>query len=159
MNTIAFPVIVTAVLGLLCLGLGYGLRALIGQPRILTAAVLVLALIPWFLHHQLILEHEVVLGKAAFIGPGIVVLTAMGALFQRGWARLLVAFIPVAAFIVSWYITIPMVSDVFPPNDRVLYDNMHTIWLAIWTVGATVLLLAYALPYSVARSLVQREVE
>ncbi len=136
------------------MGLGYGLRMLVGQPRIATATVLVLTLIPWFLHHQLILEYDVVIGRAAYIGPGIAALTVTGALFLGGWARLLVAFIPAAAFILSWYVTIPMVSDNLPPDNKVLYDNMRTIWLAVWTAGATMLLLAYALPISGARSTV-----
>ena len=135
------------------------MRKLNGQPRILTAAVLVLTLIPWFLHHQLIIEHEVASIEAALIGPGVVALSAMGALFLGGWARLLVAFFPVAAFLVSWYITIPVMMAVLPPGDRVLDDNMPTIWLAMWTIGATVFLVAYALPSSEARSNVQGNVE
>ena len=72
------------------------------------AAVLVLTLVPWFLHHQLIIQHEVVSAEVAFIGPAVVALSAMGALFLGGWARLLVALLPVAAFLVSWYITIQL---------------------------------------------------
>ncbi len=159
LNTIAFPIIVTAVLGLLGLGLGYGLCKLIGQPRILTAAVLVLTLIPWFLHHRLIINHDVVSVEAALLGPGVVALSTMGALFLGGRARLLVVLLPVAAFLVSWYITIPVMMAVLPPSDRVLNDNIPTIWLAMWTIGATVFLVAYALPSSEARSNVQGNVE
>jgi len=136
------------------MGLGFGLRMLVGQPRIATVAVLVLTLIPWFLHHQLVLEYGVVVGRAAYIGPGIVALTVTGALFLGGWARLLVAFIPAAAFVISWYVTIPMVSDILPPGNLILYDNMRTIWLTIWTAGATMFLLAYALLTSGAKSTV-----
>jgi hypothetical protein len=121
--------------------------------------VLVLTLIPWFLHHQLIIEHEVVSVEAALIGPGVVALSAMGALFLGGWARLLVALLPAAAFLVSWYITIPVMMAVLPASDRVLHDNMPTIWLAMWTIGATVVLVAYALPSSEAKSIVQGNVE
>ncbi len=135
------------------------MRKLIGQPKILTATVLVFTLIPWFLHHKLIIEHEVVSVEAAYVGPGIVMLTVTGALFLGGWARLMVAFIPVAAFLVSWYITIPVMMAVLPPSERVLDDNMPTIWLAMWTASATALLLAYALPISKARSPVHRDIE
>ncbi len=100
-----------------------------------------------------------VVGAAAYVGPGLVMLTVTGALFLGGWARLMVAFIPVAAFIVSWYVTIPMVSDVLPPDDVALYDNMHAIWLAIWTAGATAMLVTYALPIANERLLVHRNIE
>ncbi len=135
------------------------MRKLIGQPKILTAAVLVFTLIPWFLHHQLIIEHEVVSVEAAFIGPAVVALSAIGALFLGGWARLLVALLPMAAFLVSWYVTIPVMMAVLPPGERVLDDNMPMIWLAMWTIGATVFLVAYVLPSSKARSNIQGNVE
>lgn len=133
------------------MGLGYGMRTLIGQPKVLTATLLVLTLIPWFKYHQLILRQDVAVGIATYIGPGIVMLTIIGALFLEGRARLTAAFIPVAAFLVTRYVTIPMVIDVLPPDEPVLYDNMRTIWPAMWTVGATALLLAYAWPIPSAR--------
>ena len=159
LNSIAFPIVVTAALGLLGIALGYALRAFLGRWRFATTTLIVLTLIPWFLHHGLILQHEVVPVEATLIGPAIVALLVTGAVFLLGWAKLLIAILPATAFCVSWYITIPMVGDALPPNDRVLYDNVPTVWLAMWTAGATVLLLTYALPYSVERSIVQRDVE
>ena len=140
-------------------GMGYGLRVFLPQTRLLFTLVVSAALVPWFLHHQLIIEHEVVSVEAAFIGPVVVALSAMGALFLGGWARLLVALLPVAAFLVSWYITVPVMMAVLPPRERVLDDNMPTIWLAMWTIGATVFLVAYAWPSSKARLNIQCNVE
>ena len=135
------------------------MRKLIGHPKVLTAAALVITLLPWFSHHKLIIQHEVVSIQAALIGPGVVALLAISTLFLAGWARLLIALLPVIAFLVSWYITIPITMAVLPQHELVLSDNMHTIWLAMWTIGATVFLAAYALPSSEGKLNVQWKAE
>ena len=161
MNTLVFPIVVTAVLGLAGLGLGFLLsRAVIGRrSRLLTLIVLAVALLPWFQHHRLILAHEIVPLGAMVTGPIVVAAMAVGALFPKGWWRLLIALVPGLAFCVSWYLTIPMMAAALPRYEQVLYDNIPSIWLAIWTMGATVFLLAYAWPFSQPKSTDRNAIE
>ncbi len=146
LNSIAFPIFVSAALGLIGMGLGCALHNLIGRPKIAVAALLVLALIPWFLHHRLLVESDVDVGIVAYFGPGIMAFAVAAAPFLDGRARLLIASIPAIGFGATWNITIPSIVELRPMNNLIPDDNMRTIWLAIWTIGTTFFLLAYALP-------------
>jgi len=148
-----------AIFTVLGAGIASGVRMLLGQSRVVAGILVAAMLIPWLTHHIWIVRtandwYAGGLGaqfstpmEAIIVGPGLVLVLIALTLFMSGWYQLLAAAVPAVAFIVSWYLTFPIVIDAMP-DPAFPFDNIPTIWLAIWTIAASVFLLVYRWPRS-----------
>lgn len=155
MNALLFPLAVITIWSILGLGIGYGMRKLLGHNQLVLGLVLFGLLVPWMQHHLELtrqaaswLAHEA--GRqmelplaAVATGPSIVVLVAAIAVAMSRRLGRLVAAVPAVAFYVTYYLTFPLVHNAAP---GFRFDNMPNIWLFMWTIGATILVLAYRWP-------------
>ena len=163
-----FPLIAAGCFFVVGLGVGYVFRWLFGQSRLVLALLLVGALTPWLMHHLAFLQVtsdtlasetmdrtdlplEVVL-----LGPAVVLTAVITAIVVPNWLRLVAATMPGVAFLTTWFLTFRLAYHTIPscylPDHpmrhwcHIPFDNMATIWLWIFSVGATGGLLAYCWP-------------
>ncbi len=150
--------------------MGYGLRVLLGQTRLLIGLTITAALVPWLLHHLAILRYaefdlaaetskdSVVPLVLTISGPGLVLLLAALAVALPRWLRWAAAAVPTGAFLVARYVTLPLAYQVLP-GFYGPFDNKRTIWLFIWSVAATCFLLAYCWQSRRDRAIKQNEID
>jgi hypothetical protein len=156
MNALAFPAAVVAIWSTLALAVGYGLRKLLGKNRLVLALVLVGLLVPWCMHHLKYIQKvqfwlsqnpgrfDTLPLETIIAGPIVVILLTAVAVAFSGRLGRIVAVVPVSAFYITYYLTFSLLSIAAAPG---WYgDNMPTIWLFMWSVGATILVLAYSWP-------------
>lgn len=139
---VAVPVIVGA-----CAG-SFG-RLLVRPHRALTPLALP-ALLPWLLHHLDVLRFASAAGKgdlgtAWIAGPVALVVIAVALLAAARRFPLLVAGIPPAGFLITFFVTFPLASSAVP-GGNIGYDNVGTVWLFAFMVAATAALLAFFRP-------------
>jgi len=155
MSALAFPAAVLATWSILGLAIGYGMRRLLGQNRALLTLVLLGLLAPWIRHHlEITRQASAALSQAlgpetelpisaVTVGPVIVLLVVTIAVLIAGRLRFLVVAVPAAAFLVTYNLTFRLVYGAVPGFH---FDNIPNIWLFMWTVGATILLITYWRP-------------
>ena len=153
MNAYVFPIFVIFVWSLIALATGYGLRKWFGQNALLLTVVLIFLLMPWWAHFQIYLNaaeqgwasssaaNETLPGK--YLGPALLSFLICISVTLRRYIRVLIPAIPYLAFLITWKLVFPTWRDVVPDYYE---DNMPSIWLAIWTIGATLLLVVYWWP-------------
>jgi hypothetical protein len=92
------------------------------------------------------------LDGARIAGPATVAaLTTAGMVLARK-ILVLAAAIPGGAFLVTWYVTFPLAHAALPMG-FLNFDNVANVWLFVASVGATGLLLGYAVPTSGRRQI------
>jgi len=156
MNALAFPAAVVAIWSTLALAVGYGLRRLLGKNRLVLALVLVGLLIPWSIHHFKHIQQgqfwlsqnsgsfNTLPSDTIIAGPVVVVLLVAVVVALSNRLGRIVAVVPVSAFYITYYLTFRLLSIAMAPGWYT--DNIPTIWLFMWTIGATIFLLAYWWP-------------
>jgi hypothetical protein len=149
-----FPIVATATFFIGGVGGGILLRLGVGRHWAVLLPLAVLALVPWWGHHQEILGlakasgasvdelQKVQIAGLAAVGALTVVFLALARK-----APALAAAIPGSAFLVTWYITFPLALSA-APSGSIGMDNVATVWLFIYSAGATGVLLAYWYPWS-----------
>ena len=140
-------------------------RAAVGRRAWLAVGMAVAGLVPWYAHHQAVLAFagrvlsaagnpSPISGDAVYHGPLLVAAILTVSLVPR--LLLVVVAAPAAAFLTTWYLTMPAaraamatVSDPLLRNAYVgtgPFEGVLMVWLWAYLVGLTGLLLAYTLP-------------
>lgn len=126
--------------------LAYIMRKKLGFRKSYLLVAHLLLLIPWVLHYVSFLEMANTDNLPAVIyAIPVGVLAVAGFLVHLStvFPKALNILIPGLAFLTTYYVIMPIGYAATP---HYKFDNVPTIWLFVWTVVATLTLIAYLLP-------------
>lgn len=147
------PITLLTVWSVIALAIGFGIRRIFGERRLALTLVVFCLLLPWAGHHlHVISQANAWISKGSYtqrglgafatiLGPTLVLCyCAISIATAKKWRHFVVAG-PAWAFLVTWYVSFPLVFRAAP--DDFYFDNIPNILLFVWTVGATLLLFAF----------------